>query len=289
MWEGNYYGFPHAACMQFCRTLKPEFFDAFEQHALHVADVHTVHWDDAAEEGRAAFWTGASRYCPPPEHVRMDEEKDDYPVYVSNTFNHHKAQEIFERWYFLADHRMLDVVGEIGDFIMRYDDADYDKSQPRGPGFLMMTIYEFCCFTANDPKWLERGRKVVKANQDRKLIVNYQTGFKLEGLRRLHEAFGDQGHLELLTKWCDQLIAAGKSGAECNVAQAMGYVYGQTGDQKYLDYAVRCLKQSKAEKGIHQFASVMRSGMYMSYWLSKDAVIKKPQGAGAGAGATEAR
>ena len=43
-WAGNYYGFPHMMCVQFLRTGKVEYFDAFEAHALHAADVHTVHY-----------------------------------------------------------------------------------------------------------------------------------------------------------------------------------------------------------------------------------------------------
>jgi hypothetical protein len=42
-WDGNYYGYPHMMCVQFLRTGNLEYFDNFEAHALHVADVHTVH------------------------------------------------------------------------------------------------------------------------------------------------------------------------------------------------------------------------------------------------------
>jgi hypothetical protein len=64
-WDGNYYGYPHMMCLQFLRTGNPECFDNFEAHALHVADVHTVHYSERTH------LIGGCRYCPPTDHVRI--------------------------------------------------------------------------------------------------------------------------------------------------------------------------------------------------------------------------
>ncbi len=273
-WNGNYYGYDHMMCMQFCRTGKLGYFDHFETHALHVADVHTVHWDPKERKGISNFWSGANRYCPPGEHVRFDDEANTYPVYVSNTFNHHKSQGMFERWYFLADHRMLDVLQEIADYIMRYKDADLSTSQPRGVGFLLITVMEFYDFNGGDSKWLDRAREVFTKNKDKKHKggkPHYQIGFLLEGVRRYHEVSGDPDALAFMTKWCQKYISRGRPSA--NIAHAFGYLYGKTGDRKYLDFGNKCILGLGEFNKEKDFAMMMCNGTYFLFYLSREAQV----------------
>ncbi|MEK7995131.1 MAG: hypothetical protein AAB403_15095, partial [Planctomycetota bacterium] len=238
-WDGNYYGYPHMMCIQFMRTGNPEYFDNFETHALHVADVHVVHYSEKSH------LAGGCRYCPPTDHVRIDPtDSNDYKtakVYVSNLFNHHKIAEVIERWYFLRDHRSLDVANMVLDYCYRWTYADNDYGQPRGPGMIMDFCYQGYMLTG-ERKWIERAANVLRVHKGRELNLSFQAGIFLEGMRRYYEMSGDEAALAYLKDSADRLIAGGKKGGV--TAQAHSFMYLRTGDKKYLDAALENLPQS---------------------------------------------
>ncbi len=240
-WDGNYYGYPHMMCTQFLRTGKLEYFDNFEAHALHVADVHTVHY--AAERKHLL---GACRYCPPTDHVRIDPANGkDYKtarVYVSNTFNHHKVAGVIDRWYFLRDHRCRDVADMVLGYVHRYRAADNDYGQPRGPGTVMSFCADACALYGRKDKWVKRAANVLRLHKGRKLKLSFQAGIFLAGLRRYHEISGDPEALAYIKDSCDRILAAKRGGG--NPCAAMTFLYRKTGQRKYLDAALKALPTS---------------------------------------------
>lgn len=232
-WDGNYYGYPHMMCIQFMRTGNREYFDNFEAHALHVADVHVVHHSEKPH------LVGGCRYCPPTDHVRIDPtDSSDYrtaKVYVSKLFNHHKIAGVIERWYFLRDHRCLDVANMVLDYCYRWKYGDNDYGQPRGPGIIMDFCYQGYMLTG-DKKWIERAANVLRVHKGRDLKLSFQAGIFLEGMRRYYEMSGDEEALAYIRDSVDRLISEGRKGGV--TAQAHSFMYLKTGEQKYLDAAL---------------------------------------------------
>lgn len=238
-WDGNYYGYPHMMCIQFMRTGNLEYFDNFEGHALHVADVHVVHHSEKTH------LIGGCRYCPPTDHVRIDPtDWNDYrtaKVYVSNLFNHHKIAGVIDRWYFLRDHRCFDVANTVLDYCYRWKYGDNDYGQPRGPGMIMDFCHQGYMLTG-DRKWIERASNVLRVHKDRDLKLSFQAGIFLEGMRRYYEMSGDEEALAYIKDSVDRLIETGKTGGV--TAQAHSFMYLKTGEKKYLNAALQNLPQS---------------------------------------------
>jgi hypothetical protein len=242
-WDGNYYGYPHMMCIQFLRTGNPEYFDNFEAHAFHVADIHTVHYSEKRH------LIGGCRYCPPTDHVRIDPtDWNDYrtaKVYVSNLFNHHKVAGVIERWYFLRDHRSLDVANMVLDYCYRWTYGDNDFCYQ---GYML----------TGDRKWIERASNVLRVHKGRDLKLSFQAGIFLEGMRRYYEMSGDAEALAYIKASVDRLIDTGKKGGV--TAQAHSFMYLKTGEKKYLDAALDNLPQSgQFGNPWKQFALSMRN------------------------------
>lgn len=272
-YNGNYYGYPHMMLLQFVRTGKLGYFDHFESHACHVADVHTVHYDPPT--GRLI---GASRYCPPGEHVRFDDPPK-YPVYISNTFNHFKNEGVFERWYFLADHRMLDVLAEQRKLVTEYKGADKSGSQPRGAGHLMITLAKYYEDTL-EPIFLARAKEVFEKNKDTMVKEkngkpNFQQGIQLEGARRYYEISGDPTVIDYFRKWADFFEQTETT--QTTAAQAFGLLWAKTGDKKYFELGIKCVDTKLSFSKEKDFALTMRNGPYFFYYLSNEFNAKTKQ------------
>lgn len=240
-WDGNYYGYPNMMCVQFLRTGNEEYFENFEAHALHVADVHTVHY-----AGERTNLVGGCRYCPPTDHVRIDpKDTSDYKtarVYVSDLFNHHKVAGVIERWYFLRDHRCKDVADMVLEYCHRHTYGDNDFGQPRGPGMIMVFCADAYDLYGDKAKWAKRASNVLRVHRSRDLNLSFQAGIFLEGMRRYYEMSGDEEALQYIRKSCDRIIAGGgKQGG--NTCAAMSFLYRKTGEERYLDAALAKLPQ----------------------------------------------
>ena len=159
--------------------------------------------------------------------MRFDEPKKDYPVYISNTFNHFKNEGIFERWYFTGDHRMLDVLEEQKRFAVEYTGADRAGSQPRGPGNQMMMLAKFYEHTLDDV-FKERCATVFNKNNKREVTnkksgkVNFQQGVQLEGARRYYEISGDPAVIDYMKFHFESFKRTGTR--QINAAQGFGFL-----------------------------------------------------------------
>jgi hypothetical protein len=247
-WDGNYYDFPHACLLHFLMTGRAEYFEVFVEHSRHLADVHLVHHDPDAT------FIGSNRYCPPTDHVRMDPPGGDFQrarVYVSDTFNHHKTQSLFESYLLTGDRRALDAALLGLKYAHDYTDADNAYNQPRGPGNQLLTLvtgYEF----TGDRKYLDRCRRIVEFGRQAQARYQsdfnnvpssrFQFGIALEGLRRYYEASGDVAAIPILRTGLDFLIERNQRFTNC--ADACAFLYRQTGDRKYLDFGLQLVGRS---------------------------------------------
>lgn len=90
---------------------------------------------------------------------------------------------MIERWFFLRDHRSLDVANMILDYCYRWTYSDDDYSQPIGPGMIMGFCYQGYMLMG-DTKWIERASNVLHVHKGRDLKLSFQVGILLEGMRR---------------------------------------------------------------------------------------------------------
>jgi hypothetical protein len=161
-WAGNYYEFPHTSLLHFLLTGNWDYYDFFVEHSRHLADIHMVHFDPDP------IFIGSNRYCPPTDHVRMDPGRGNHytaaKVYVSDTFNHHKTQSLFEKYLLTGDPHALDSARKGLDYAFRHEKSDSGYNQPRGPGHQLLTLlagYEL----TGDQKYLDRCRPIIEAGK----------------------------------------------------------------------------------------------------------------------------
>lgn len=88
LWNGNYYGLDFFAFEQFYHTGDLRFLQYGIAHARHVADIHTIHM------GEGSALTGSSRYCPPADHINIEECTPSL-----NEMSHHKTEGLFAEYY----------------------------------------------------------------------------------------------------------------------------------------------------------------------------------------------
>jgi hypothetical protein len=272
-WDGNYYDFPHACLLHFLLTGRWDFFDFFIDHSRQLADVHFVHHDPDP------VFIGSNRYCPPTDHVRIDpRRRGDFRtarVYVSNTFNHHKTQSLFENYLLTGDRRALDVALMGLKYAHDHTKADDAYNQPRGPGHQLLTLltgYEF----TGERKYLDRCCRIVefgKQAQERygggfaERGGQFQFGIALEGLIKYYQVTNDQAIVPMVKGAMDFLIARNRYYTNC--AHACGFLYRKTGNKDYLDYGVRVVSRSNIHGNpVKNTALTFRSTPYFLYYLA---------------------
>ena len=74
-----------------------------------------------------------------------------------------------------------------------------------------------------------------------------------------------------MTKWCQKYISRGRPSA--NIAHAFGYLYGKTGDRKYLDFGNKCILGLGEFNKEKDFAMMMCNGTYFLFYLSREAQV----------------
>jgi len=240
-WDANYYDLPHLACAYFARTGERKFWEYHLDHAWHLMDIDTIHWDPGFPLG------GTSRRCPATNHVGFDPPEHREPV-LNAAFDHHKSESLFERWYLTGDRRAREVALDLLGHAFRSKDADYGGT--RKPGHQILTLVAGYWCTGED-KYLERAKQVIATGMKRqeqfKGGFNEKGGFTdgicLEGFCKYYQATGDEEVYKAIQKACDWQLARGGAGTNWTLAHAL--CWKQTGDEKYLAQALKCLRADK--------------------------------------------
>jgi rhamnogalacturonyl hydrolase YesR len=199
-------------------------------------------------------------------------------VYVSDTFNHHKTQSLFEKYLLTGDPHALDSARKGLDYAFRHQRADSAYNQPRGPGHQLLTLlagYEL----TGESKYLERCRAIVEAAkrvQDKyegaftpSRGARFQFGIALEGLRSYYEVSGDESIPPMILRAMDFLMAEGVR--TTNLAHACGFLFSRTGDRRYLDYGIQMISGDRVfEHPVKNTALALRSTPYFLFYLQPE-------------------
>jgi hypothetical protein len=252
-WDANYYDMPHMACSHFARTGNLAVFDFFVDHSLHLADIDTIHYLPGLPNGGA----GGSRRCPATNHVGFDppEHKEVSPNYA---FDHHKSESLFERYYLLGDRWALEAANEL--LAHAFDpkanggkNGDYGGT--RKPAHQILTLVAgYQC--TGEKKYLTKAREVIDTGLARQKqfdgglnkTANFTDGICAEAWSKYYLVTGDKDVLDGVVALEDFLgpreVAVGKrpTAGWGNAAMGAGLAYVKTGDKKYADYGMSCLK-----------------------------------------------
>ena len=261
-WAGNYYDFPNACLVQFLRTGDWRFYDRFEPHTLHVADVFTCHYHP-----KKYLW-GACRYCPPRNHVAGDNGDP----YVSNEFNHNKSQCVFALYYLTGDLRVLDNCKLMANNAVNNHNANNSK-QARGPGAHIAALwqtYEMWPTEAHRKRMkqmVDRTAKRLSTNSGT-LKAKWMWGIAFEGVvYYLWSNPDDTENFDRIKTGVDKL--GDKANDYSNMTLVNAYLYARTGDRKYADLAWSSLKRAKAKNRPKTFGQQWRNTGFALYFLSK--------------------
>jgi len=281
LWESNYYDFPWACLLQFARTGELEYLTTMDRNGLHLADVFMLKWHPEKK-----YW-GACRYSPPANFVGLDDSTPEKPLpYFSVEFNHHKAQSILARYLLLGDFRARD------DFMLALTNATLNSEgswrQCRGAGAKLCTLYEGWQLTG-DQAVMDMFKKTVAAGagQAKKggssfghSKGQFMYGIASEGLVRYWWITKDEGAVNTVKVMNDWLIESGKlKDATPNSAMSMGFLWRQTGDDKYREATIKLLKWGGTETRPKGFGQSWRNTAYAWYYLSNLAQTEKNAGA----------
>ena len=268
LWESNYYDYPFATLLQFARTGDLQFLDICDRNGLHVADVFMCKWHPNKE------LIGACRYSPPANHVGLDTDYRNPKPYVSEEFNHHKAQSILYRYLLLGDLHAKD------DFMLALNNATLNREgawhQCRGAGAKLATLTEGYQLVGGDDAIMKMMRKTVTDGiaQSKKggdsfshSKGRFMYGIATEGLVRYYWLTKDQDAIDVMTTMNDWLIDENLEGASSNSAMSMAFLWRHTGDAKYRDAAIRLLNPGELTRP-KSFGQSLRSMPYALYYLS---------------------
>ena len=238
-WNGHYYDLPWMAGVQFGRTADYRWYDYFISRARHLMDIHTAHFDDGVT------LNGASRYCPPTDHVRVDPTNDnDFTtanVYISPYTNHHKMQGLFLAWFMEGDERMYDVAVKGADFASHFG-AYTDWKQPRGAAFQVLTLcaaYE----ATGDEDYLQTAGETFDAHweyfsnsRNEKWTGGYfMVGFLLEAFIYYYDLTEDERVIDWVQLGIDDMVAKHPSEVYSNMAYGIGWLAYMLDDPQYTE------------------------------------------------------
>ncbi len=260
-WDNNYYGFPHSMLIQFARTGNLDLLEMAEQASTHLQDVDILCWHPDKR------FHGAPRYSAGLDHVRIYGNGD--PVYASNSYNHYKNQSLFERFWLLGDRRALEMGLLSAGFARRHTTDGLSESRSIGHGIVgLLSAYE----TTLDASYLAAAEKIVEKTRGFRRSVHgaWIDGIALEGHRAWYEVTGDAKAVETVIGGVDAALERNDlAGAVLN---AVAFAYGQTGEQKYLDAAMKGLVQNaRGRQTITMgFGNHFRSTGYAFWYLTAD-------------------
>jgi hypothetical protein len=194
---------------------------------------------------------------------------------VSDTFNHHKTQSLFEKYLLIGDPHALDSALKGLEYAFRNQRSDEAYNQPRGPGHQLLTLlagYEL----TGERKYLDRCRPIIDAGKRMQAKfqgaftssrgTRFQFGIALEGLRAYYELTRDESIPPMIRQAVDFLMA--ENVRSSNLAHACGFLYSKTGDRKYLEYGLEMINRDNVfEHPVKNTALALRSTPYFLYYL----------------------
>jgi len=260
-YAGNYYDFPNAALMQFLRTGNKTFLRRFIPNAIHVGDVFTCHYHP-----RKDLW-GACRYCPPRNHVAVDNGAP----YVSVEFNHNKSQCVFNLYYLTGDLRTLDNARLLANNAYANHDADSGWAA-RGIGHQLAALW--CAYElTGEKKYLDRMkglayRAMAQWRRGRYRRGGFHDGIANEGLVYYYWVSRDPKVIEDLKTGIDK--KGDKAGRYTNMALGNAMVYAVTKDQKYAELAWKAFGRGRVSSRPKSFGLAWRNTPFALYFLATD-------------------
>jgi hypothetical protein len=277
-WDDNYYDFPHALILQFARTGRREYLDAAREYARHLGDIDTVCYE--IDPGLV----GGPRVCPAIDHVRAYYNGQPQ---TSLSFNFYKNQSLFEMWYLTGDRRFLEAALLSASFVLTQDGIGL--SEPRSAGHAYIAL-RAAWEATGERKYLDRGHALwgrVAEFQDEHdggfpHDWSFQVGLVTEGLRDWYILTGDREVLDRIRRAVDWMLETygdpekGFKDASAYPGFAgLGIAWEMTGDERYLDAALRHAKHYLATpygSKVKDYGMAFRSSPYFLWWLQKDAL-----------------
>ncbi len=263
-WAGNYYDFPNACLLQFLRTGEKTYLERFEPCARHVGDVFICHYHP-----KKSLW-GACRYCPPRNHVATDDGRP----YVSVEFNHAKSQCVFNHYYLFGDLRSLDNAKLLANNALNNHAADTGWA-PRGLGAHIAQLW--CAYELwGEKKYLDRIKDMVRRGLPQVRRGKFRKGGKFmygiayEGMVYAWWVTRDPAIVDALKAAYDVRIKNNSRGYT-NMALGAAFVYAMTGEEKYRDFAWKCIRRGKATPRPKSFGLQWRNTAYALFYLSNAA------------------
>ncbi len=295
LWNGNYYGMDFFAFEQFYHTGDARYLTWGIAHARQVADVHQVHF------GETNANTGASRYCPPSNHIWNGEG-------CTPTFGHmghHKTEGLFMNFYLTGDDYSLQCALEGANWA-----ASQNYAYAIGPSDNVESQIRMWSNNMNDLIWAYEYNQNI--NYYNNLWMNWEvfreniwapdnpagnaigqpfmTGLAMESIVKLYYILAPSYRVNssltkpdsivyFLKKWCDRVSDPyydGTGSDEYNSNTTIGYAFlSQFGGEDYRTTAARRAGNLPAmPNNLHKdFAQQARNlEMAMYYFAIPDSV-----------------
>jgi hypothetical protein len=261
-YAGNYYDFPNACLVQFLRTGDWRFYDRYVPAAMHVGDVFTCHWHP-----RKKYLWGACRYCPPRNHVAVDNGTP----YVSEEFNHNKSQCVFALYYLTGDLRALDNAKLMANNAFHNHNANNSK-QARGPGAHIVALWQTYELWPTDAHL--KGMQYMVNRTSKRLAANagslkskWMWGIAFEGcVYYLWSRPDDTTTFDRIKAGVDKM--GGRADDYSNMTLVNAYLYGRTGEPAYADLAWKSITRSRTKNRPKTFGIQWRNTGFALYFLS---------------------
>ena len=222
-WGNIEYDTPHVFFLHYARGGDSRFFTAGEQAARHYMDVDTCHHH--ADHG---FVDRVYAHC-------IGHTGDYYPYYyrkggaqgvIEMEVDHTWVQGLLDYHLLSGDRRALEIATRIGDKYDQLYTVNFDFCNCRRPGWhliLTMALYQ----TTGDHFYLNAAELIVQRVRERytsngwphQLLLghceclprcsgnaDFMVGVLLSGLKRYHQATGDEAAADLIVGACEFLI-----------------------------------------------------------------------------------
>ncbi len=299
----NEYDLPLVMALQFARTGEREYFEVLEASAWHMMDVDFIH-----STTHAPLELGGVRIHGN-QHVQYNcEAMPDFSIATS-----HMWTEGLLAYYCFTGHPaalekaksigqcLLDMVAD-GWALPPYKVEWHSVRDSAWPIIALSGLYE----ATGEHKWLDCIKKIAAAVMDLQkedgswdLIIGWydgtkvplQIGIGINGLIRYYQLTGDERALQSINKAAEKLVNDTSPegtmmymdvpGYRWNyiapvVLEGLGFLWGLTGNEKYLKFSEGSYRASLNEKSMNGTAIAYTSRYLLKYlyWLDRTGVLE---------------